>query len=117
MNNSVTKHSLDKAKERLGINKKYAEKRITDALRRGKTSRDFSSWERSFLEQEGKDGCYAVAYNGFCYIVSPANACVTLYPPLPSWFGRKKHFDGKEKIRNPKKYNKIHQSMDARSII
>jgi len=81
MNNSVTKHSLDKAKERLGINKKYAEKRITDALRRGKTSRDFSSWERSFLEQEGKDGCYAVAYNGFCYIVSPANACVTLYPP------------------------------------
>lgn len=109
MNTAVTKHSVEKAKERLGINRKYAEKRITDALRRGKTAESFSSWERSFLEQEGKDGCRAVAYNGFCYIVGPKNTCVTLYP-LPSWFGHKKHFNGKEKIRNAKKYYKIHQT-------
>lgn len=116
MNTAVTKHSVEKVKERLGINRKYAEKRITDALLRGKTAESFSSWERSFLEQEGKDGCHAVAYNGFCYIVSPYNTCVTLYP-LPSWFGHKKHFDGKVKIRNIKKYNKIRQAVDTRRAL
>lgn len=116
MKPSVTKHSLEKIKERLGVNLKRAEKRITDALTRGKSAEDFSSWERSFLEKEGKDGCRAVAYNGFCYIVSPDNACVTLYP-LPIWFGQKKHFDGKEKIRNIKKYNKTHFDMGSRSVL
>ena len=47
MNTAVTKHSVEKVKERLGVNRKYAEKRINDALRRGKTAEDFSSWERS----------------------------------------------------------------------
>lgn len=116
MNTAVTKHSVEKAKERLGVSRKYAEKRINDAIHRGKTAEDFSSWERSFLEQEGKDGCRALAYNGFCYIISPLATCVTLYP-LPSWFGRKKHFDGKEKIRKPKKYNKIRFTADARSAL
>ena len=111
MNVAATKHSVEKVKERLGINKKYAEKRIADALKRGKTANDFSAWEREFLEQEGKGGCRAIAYNGYCYIVSPRETCVTLYP-LPSWFGHKKHFDGKEKIRNIKKYNKIHRIVD-----
>lgn len=116
MNTAVTKHSVDKAKERLGVNKRKAEKRIVDALTRGKTAADFSSWERSFLEQEGRDGCRAIAYNGFCYIASPFATCVTLYP-LPSWFGRRKHFDGKEKIWNIKRYNKIHLSADERSVL
>lgn len=116
MKNFVTKHSLEKSKERLGINKKYAEKRIFDALSRGKTAEYFSSWERSFLKKEGHYGCRAIAYNGFCYIVSPNNTCVTLYP-LPSWFGKKKHFDGKEKIRNFKKYSKIHLDVYDKSML
>ena len=45
----------------------------------------------------------AIAYNNFCYIVSEEGFCVTLYP-LPVWFGKKKHFNGKERIRNMKAY-------------
>ena len=61
--------------------------------------------ERSFLEGECKYGNTAIAYNNFCYIFSAEGVCVTLYP-LPVWFGKKKQFNGKEKVRNPKKYTK-----------
>ncbi|MDE6060874.1 MAG: hypothetical protein K2G31_05330 [Clostridia bacterium] len=116
MNTAVTKHSLEKAKERLGINKNKAETMIANALCRGKTAEHFVAWERSFLVQESKNGCRAIAYNGFCYIVSPLNTCITLYP-LPSWFGHRKHFDGKEKIRNVKRYNKLHYTVEERSVL
>lgn len=107
MKNHATKHSLDRMKDRLDVNKRKAEKQISDALKRGKPAEAFSSKERSFLAKKACDGCTALAYNGFCYIINADNVCVTLYP-LPAWFGKKKHFDGKEKIRNPKKYDKYY---------
>lgn len=107
MKDFTTKHSIERMKDRLGINERKAEKRITDAITRGSKANAFSSWERSFLENEAHDGYTAIAYNGYCYIVSSDNVCITLYP-LPAWFGKKKHFDGKEKIRNFKKYYNTH---------
>ena len=101
----VTLHSLERAKSRMGINTKPAIKQIKHALERGKTFKDFSSWERKYLEKEAYGDCIAIAYNGYCYIFSNDNTCVTLYP-LPSWFGKKKHFDGKNKIKNFKHYSK-----------
>ena len=103
--NYTTYHSIDRAKERAGLNERKATKMIELALERGKSASDFSSMEKSYLDSEGYDGCTAIAYNNFCYIVNENGICVTLYP-LPAWFGKKKRFDGKEKIRNPKKYSK-----------
>ena len=96
-------HSLKRAKERIGYNKRNAEKEIERALTRGKRAEEYTSWEREYLQGECGETTIAVAYNNFCYIVSETGICVTLYP-LPVWFGKKKHFDGKEKIRNMKAY-------------
>lgn len=104
MKSFTTKHCIDRMKDRLGVNTHKAEKRISDAIERGLTAEAFSSWERSFLAKEAHGDCTALAYNGYCYIINANNVCVTLYP-LPAWFGKKKHFDGKEKIRNFKKYH------------
>lgn len=99
----ATIHSIARAKERAGLNERRAYKMIDLALERGKTAEDFTSWERDYLLNEGKADTTAIAYNNFCYIVSDEGFCVTLYP-LPAWFGKKKHFNGKERIRNMKTY-------------
>lgn len=102
----ATYHSINRAKERKNLkNQRVAERNIVRAVERGKRAEDFTSWERDFLEGECKNDCVAVAYNGFCYIVNSQDVCLTLYP-LPSWFGKKKRFDGKERIRDYKKYQK-----------
>jgi hypothetical protein len=103
--NMTTIHSIERAKERIGLNEKKAAKQIALALERGKEAKEFRSMERSFLEGECKYGNTAIAYNNFCYIFSAEGVCVTLYP-LPVWFGKKKQFNGKEKVRKPKKYTK-----------
>lgn len=100
-------HSIVRAKERASWNEKQAEKNIARALARGKSAEDFTSWEREYLEGESRGNCTAVAYNNFCYIVNENGFCLTLYP-LPIWFGKKKQFDGKERIRNAKKYAKYY---------
>ena len=101
----ATVHSLDRAKERAGLNEKRAYKMIELALERGKTAENFTSWEKEYLQRECKDGVIAIAYNNYCYIVNEEGFCITLYP-LPAWFGKKKHFNGKEHIRNLKTYSR-----------
>lgn len=96
-------HSIERAKERIGYNKRNAEKQIERAIACGKTADHFTSWERDYLQGECGESTTAIAYNNFCYIVSDTGVCVTLFP-LPVWFGKKKHFNGKEKIRNMKSY-------------
>lgn len=115
---SATHHSIDRAKERCHLkNQRAAERQIEKALKNGRRAEDFSSWERNYLLGEARDDCIAIAYNKFCYIVNSKNACVTLYP-LPVWFGKKKRFDGKERIRDYKKYqiNYGHQD-DTRGVV
>lgn len=102
-------HSLNRAKQRAGLNEKVAERQIARAMRDGKCADAFTSWEKSYLEKEGYDDCTAIAYAGYCYIVNSKGFCVTMYP-LPVWFGKKKRFDGKEKIRNAKTYSKYHSN-------
>ena len=106
--NHTTYHSIDRAKERAGLNERKATKMIELALERGKNANDFSSMEKRYLESKRYVGCSAIAYNNICYIVNENGICVTLYP-LPTWFGKKKLFNGKEKIRNPKKYSKNYE--------
>lgn len=100
----VTIHGVSRAKERRKVkNVRSAEKNVTMAIQRGKRAEDCTSWERAYLSNEAYDNCVAIAYNNFCYIVNTAGVCVTLYP-LPIWFGKKKHFNGKERIRDYKQY-------------
>ena len=101
-------HSVERAKERLGISEKLAEKNISRAIRKGKNADSFSSSERTYLKKEGRDGCTAIAYDGYCYIINKNGFCVTVYE-LPAWFGKKKHFNGKERIRNLKVYTRNHK--------
>ncbi len=103
----ATVHSLGRIKERAGLNEKRAYKMIDLALQRGKTADHFTSWERNFLLNESKNNKTAIAYNNYCYIVGENGFCITLFP-LPNWFGKKKHFDGKERIRNIKAYSRYH---------
>ena len=98
-------HSIVRAKERLGYNEKNALKQINRALERGKTAEQFSSMERTYLEEKCDGVTRAIAYNNFCYIVSDTGICVTVFA-LPTWFGKKKHYAGKEQIRNVKAYSR-----------
>ena len=100
----VTGHSMDRVMERCKFkNRRSAEKNMALALQRGKVAEEFTSWERNYLSSEANEDTRAVAYNNFCYIFSDDNLCITVFP-LPVWFGKKKRFNGKERIRNYKKY-------------
>lgn len=117
MMTTTTLHSIDRVMERCHLkNERAAEKNINKALQHGKYSENFTSWERSYLRNAAYDDCFAIAYNGFCYIVSDQGLCVTVYP-LPSWFGKRKHFAGKERIRNYKKYCKSNREYWERSMV
>lgn len=101
-------HSIDRARERCNLKRdKAAMRNIQLAYERGKRAADLTSWERDYLLAEAHGDCTAIAYNRYCYIVSATGVCVTVYP-LPRWFGQKKHFDGKERIRDYKKYVRNH---------
>ena len=101
----ATVHSIDRAKERFCNNEKTAIKNIHLALERGKVAEEFSSKERQYLESVAKGNVTAIAYNNFCYIVNEDGFCVTMYH-LPDWFGKKRFYDGKKEIRNPRAYSR-----------
>lgn len=105
----TTIHALQRAKERQGYNSKAALNQMIRALEKGKTAKDYSSKERKWLEKytESHPGTIARTYDGFCFLFEK-DLCITLFP-LPKWFYKKKRYDGKEKIRDAKKYTKYHQ--------
>lgn len=94
----------------MSVNSRKANKLVSLAELRGKCAENFASnVEKNFLLRcEKNNKSKAKAYNNFCYIFNEDNVCVTLYK-LPSWFMRKKHYNGKEKIKNVKKYIKMNK--------
>ena len=109
---NATVHSIERGKERLGLNERRAEKTIQLAIERGKDYTEFnSSRERKYLEQHSNSEAYAVAYNGYCYIIGSSGFCVTVYE-LPVWFGKKKQYDGKTKIKNMKSYYRNYSDLE-----
>lgn len=83
-------HSIERTKERQNIKSiKKACRSLKLAVKRGKSAEAFKGWEQRYLRQQSREGCKALAYNGFCYIVSEnTNVCITVYP-LPEWFNKK----------------------------
>ena len=107
---NYTYHGMERIKERMGRNFKDA-CRIHDLVsERGKDSTNFKGREKEYLESRSYNEKKAVAYNGFCFILGVDNAIVTTYE-LPNWWMKKKRFDGKEKIRNAKRYLSMNPAM------
>lgn len=101
----LTQHCIERAGQRLGLTEKQAERKINLAMKYGKSSENYTtSWERKYLKSQSYDGV-ALAYDSYCYIITESGICITVYP-LPSWWEKKKNYNGKERIRNPKKYYK-----------
>ncbi len=103
---TITKHSLVRAKERLGYNEKVAEHFIRNAEKNGKKPEEFHSRkERDWLEKQGSRGCNVIIYNGYCIILTETKICVTLYK-VPTWFGKRGYYDGKKQIRDISRYQR-----------
>jgi len=110
---SSSHHSICRMKDRCSAkNPREADRSIRLAIERGKRAGDLTSWESAYLRNEAHGGCTAVAYNGFCYIVNRHGICVTVHA-LPAWFGRRKQFDGKQRIRDGRKYGRYHAPADS----
>ena len=105
-----TYHSLIRAEERTRYNGKSAKRFIQNGIVRGKTADEFKRDEKLYLSTIAYDDCIAKAYNGYCLIISSDGDCVTLYP-LPDWFGKKKHYAGKTRIRNVKRYTAAYATL------
>lgn len=106
-----TIHSIQRANERTRYSGKSAERFIRNGIVRGKAAEDFSQQESTYLAGLARDNCVAKAYNGYCLIISERGDCVTLYE-LPEWFGKKRHYDSKALIRNPKRYTTNRTAFD-----
>lgn len=99
-----TCHSLERAIERLGLNENEAIRFTKMALARGKESKDMPKNEKQYMESKQVEiGIRTVYYNGIMLVFNSWDECITMYE-APSWFGRKKHYDGKQEIRDAKKY-------------
>lgn len=88
-----SKHSLDRAKEREGLNEKRARKMMDLARQRGIRSHE-CRWmvDKNFLESKCNEEVEAVAYNGFCFILDRnTQNCITVFQ-LPKDFGKKKTY-------------------------
>lgn len=101
-------HSLERLKERSGKkNSREAARYLNNAVSRGKRAEDFASTaEKRYLEKKNSrsENHEAIVYDGNCFIFSEST-CITMFP-LPAWFGKKKFYDGKEKIRHPHRYQR-----------
>ena len=100
----TTKHSIERIYERTNCNKRSAARIIENAIERGIEICELPGRERRFLEKRAskKPGTEYVVYNGNIFILTPEKVCVTTYP-APTWFSRKTVYNGKTRIRKPRK--------------
>ena len=100
----TTKHSIERVYERTNCNKRSAARIIENAIERGLEICELPGKERRFLERKVSktpDREY-ILYNGIIFILTPEKVCVTTYP-APTWFGGKTVYNGKTRIRKPRK--------------
>lgn len=101
MAGTYTLHSVERTMERCGLKRRAAQRLLGRVLHEGKPAEAFTSWERSYLENETSDG-EALVFSDYVFILKD-DKVITVHA-LPAWWGEKKHFRGKERIRNMKKY-------------
>ena len=110
---TMTRHGYERAKERMNCSGKSAARFISLAVERGKDYTEFNANERAFLKAKLRTpDTKILVYNGYCFLLNEDNYCITMYE-LPKWFGKKPtHYDGKIKVKNPKKYSHMVDSYD-----
>lgn len=102
--NHSTNHCCERMEQRTKLKGDEAIRFANNAVHKGRNASFYTGKEKRYLEEKERDDISAVTYNGYCFIINKSKeACVTMYE-LPEWFGRKEHYQGKEKIRNYKKY-------------
>lgn len=105
----TTLHSIERAKERTGMNPRTAEHFMRVAMERGKDKAMFSGEQKRRWLAAKEDACgyKAIVYNGICLIVD-RETVITLYR-VPEWFRRASRYNGKERIRNQAKFEKFNR--------
>ena len=105
----TTVHSIERAKERIGMSPRAAEHFMRNALERGKDKTMFSGEQkrRWLASKENACGYKALVYNDMCLIVDQ-DVVITLYE-VPDWFKRSNRYSGKERIRNRAKFEKYNR--------
>lgn len=108
---TTTLHSIERAKERAGMNPRAAEHFMRNALERGKDKTMFScEQKRKWLAaKENACGYRALVYNDMCLIVD-RDVVITLYE-VPDWFKRASRYCGRERIRNRARFEKFNRTM------
>jgi hypothetical protein len=106
----TTQHSIERAKDRIGMNPRAAEHFMRNALERGKDKTMFTCEQkrRWLIAKEDACGYKALVYNDMCVIVSQDDRVITLYE-VPGWFRRSTRYSGKERIRNQAKFAKFNR--------
>ena len=107
---TTTLHSIERARERTGMNARAAEHFMRNALERGKDKTMFSceNKRRWLISKEAACGYRAVVYNDCCLIVD-RDVVITIYE-VPAWFRRTSRYSGKERIRNRAKFEKFNRT-------
>jgi len=107
---TTTRHSIERAKERIGMNPKTAEHFMRNALERGRDKTMFTCEQKRqwLISREKAEGTRALVYNDTCVIVSGDGAVITLFA-VPGWFRNSSRYSGKERIRNRAKFEKYNR--------
>ena len=98
-------HGQKRAKKRFGMGFEKADSYFEEAKLYGKTLEDFAYRSEEYdylLGKQNRNGNQVVAYNGVLYIFDD-DTCITMFT-LPAWFEHKKHYEGKQQVRNLKTY-------------
>ncbi|MCR5566472.1 MAG: hypothetical protein K6F61_06440 [Clostridiales bacterium] len=106
----TTLHSIERAKERTGMNPRAAEHFMRNALERGRDKSMFACEQkrRWLAAKENACGFKALVYNDICLIVN-REVVITMYE-VPDWFKRSARYNGKERIRNRARFEKFNRS-------
>ena len=108
----TTYHSIKRTQKRAGLSKKTSKRFIAIAIERGRGIDAFYNQEREYLlRREANEGCTAIIFDSYCFIIGNDNICITMYP-VPLWFEKKPHYDGKQTIKNIKKYLRLNNSFE-----
>ena len=100
----TTYHAVQRTQERAGMSTGKAERFVRNAVKRGLGVDSFKSIEHEYLKSyDTEDGCRAVVYNSYCFVISGEDNCITMFA-LPDWFGKNNKNKKKQQLRDVTKY-------------
>lgn len=99
-----TRHSAERAEERLSLNNRQSDKEFRNAWLYGKRSYDMYGKPFRVLEKRSQDQKEAVFYRDNIFVFSKEARCITVFP-APACFTNR--YCGKTSIRSIIKYNKM----------